>query len=48
MAFAGKSGGNRAQTQETLAVAAPGGFSTRPSQLLKDDTDHVCYTDALS
>lgn len=33
--------------KETLVVAIPDGFSTRPSQLLKDDVDHVCYRDAL-
>lgn len=33
--------------KETLTAAIPDGFSTRPSQLLKDDMDHVCYRDAL-
>lgn len=33
--------------KEILAVAIPDGFSTRPSQFLKDDMDHVCYSDAL-
>lgn len=33
--------------KETLAAAIRDGFSTRPTQLLKDDMDHVCYSDAL-
>lgn len=35
------------QSKETLAVAIPDGFSTRPSLLSKDGMDQVCYSDAL-
>lgn len=35
------------QSKETLPGAVPDGFSTNPSQLLKDDVDQVCCSHAL-